>query len=196
MKNVNIILIVFLLLSCKESVDNKDNVTGEESAQYIPYAKETGNRDPSSQQPAPVQAKAKKVIPKYKIVRQNTTYCDYSVLISAVNLNNLNYKDSVKAIVDDLARKSGSTVFQLWVFDSKEAEALNYLDLEKGVRLTKAQNKFVNNHWVAEFGKDIDGEVRIGYFINVPAEERKQHVAWEGAFNEVDFENGYTPQMN
>ena len=135
--------------------------------------------------------------PKYKILRSYQVLHiinQYDILINPVNLNAIIYKKDVEAILDDMAKKLGTTEFYANIYDNPKAAELNYNDLELGKHLSKSETKLVNYHIVANYDNTA-GYFGIGYFINIAAENRGGCIAWKEAFNENDFNNGYKPRL-
>jgi hypothetical protein len=139
------------------------------------------------------QSQIEVVVPEYKIIHTNTTYCNYEVLIGPVDLNTIEYKSDVKLILDDLAKSHGSTNFHAYFYDNQQAADLNYNDLELGEGISKKEGEFVNCHIVAVYSNFGDGRYFISYFENIPSDKRRKHKAWRDAFNQSDFNAGYTP---
>jgi uncharacterized protein YcfL len=177
---------LLLLISCGSNKDEKDKMVVQE-VKTMPSDTVSATVSPQNRKPI--------IVPKYKIVHTGTSYSDLDVLIHPINLNNIDYKSNVEAILDDIATKRHDINFRAYFYDNEQASELNYIDLEKGKRLTKLQNDLVNKHIIATFGKEEDGEVRISYFENIDEDTRKQYTAWAQAFNQAEFDRGFTPTI-
>ena len=98
---------------------------------------------------------------KYKILRGKTSYSDYEILIAQVDLKSITYKNTVRSVINDVAKFRNNVNYTAYIYDNLKAAELNYSDLQEGKQLNKANSRFVNEHLVAIYGKDMDGIIRI-----------------------------------
>lgn len=180
---ISSISFLVFLSSCSSSTDRKEIIYVHDTV-FVDTAPKISKTEPVAVS-----------VPKYKIVRTATSYSDYDVVISPIDLNSVKYKADINLILDDIATKTQKSIFTAYIFDNRDAAELNYLDLAKGERLSKSQNEIVNRHLIDVFGKDIDGTVRNSYFIGIPADKRIQHAASEKAFDDAEFNLGYMPKI-